>query len=99
VKVTLFEQVPYRYVPDGFENHHSSANMAEELGRGGGGGMLSRLRTASYRKLVDTQVAIVGSPATVADDCGHVVQADQPEHVWAALSRFLPVPKAAVRPV
>ena len=25
MKVTLFEQVPYRYVPDGFENHHSSA--------------------------------------------------------------------------
>jgi len=33
----------------------------------GHGGMLARLRTATYRELVDSQVAIVGSPATVAD--------------------------------
>ena len=33
----------------------------------GGGGMLSRMHTATYRELVDSQVAIVGSPATVAD--------------------------------
>jgi hypothetical protein len=25
----------------------------------------------------------------VIDDCGHVVQADQPERTWAAISRFL----------
>ena len=25
VKVSLFEQVPYRYLPDGFENQYSSA--------------------------------------------------------------------------
>lgn len=31
------------------------------------GGMLTRLKTAAYKELVDTQVAIVGSPATVAD--------------------------------
>jgi len=33
----------------------------------GHGGMLSRMHTATYRELVDSQVAIVGSPATVAD--------------------------------
>ena len=33
----------------------------------GPGGMLARLRTATYKELVDSQVAIVGSPATVAD--------------------------------
>ncbi len=33
----------------------------------GGGGMRTRLKTATYRELVDSQVAIVGSPATVAD--------------------------------
>jgi alkanesulfonate monooxygenase SsuD/methylene tetrahydromethanopterin reductase-like flavin-dependent oxidoreductase (luciferase family) len=30
-------------------------------------GMLSRMKTATYKELVDNQVAIVGSPATVAD--------------------------------
>ncbi|MGH2886109.1 MAG: LLM class flavin-dependent oxidoreductase, partial [Solirubrobacteraceae bacterium] len=30
-------------------------------------GMLSRMKTATYRELVENQVAIVGSPATVAD--------------------------------
>jgi hypothetical protein len=30
-------------------------------------GMLSRMKTATYAELVDSQVAIVGSPATVAD--------------------------------
>jgi alkanesulfonate monooxygenase SsuD/methylene tetrahydromethanopterin reductase-like flavin-dependent oxidoreductase (luciferase family) len=30
-------------------------------------GMLSRMKTATYAELVDNQVAIVGSPATVAD--------------------------------
>ena len=24
MKVSLFEQVPYRYLPEGFENHHNS---------------------------------------------------------------------------
>jgi alkanesulfonate monooxygenase SsuD/methylene tetrahydromethanopterin reductase-like flavin-dependent oxidoreductase (luciferase family) len=33
----------------------------------GHGGMLSRMHTATYKELVDSQVAIVGSPATVAD--------------------------------
>jgi hypothetical protein len=28
VKVSLFEQVPYRYLPDGFENRHSSVVTA-----------------------------------------------------------------------
>jgi len=40
----------------------------EAMLRGGGPeGMLARMRTATYKELVDTQVAIVGSPATVAD--------------------------------
>ena len=30
-------------------------------------GQVARLRTATYKELVDSQVAIVGSPATVAD--------------------------------
>src|SRR5437763_15842313 len=33
----------------------------------GTSGMLARLKTATYSELVDIQVAIVGSPATVAD--------------------------------
>ena len=37
------------------------------LAGGGPDGMLARMRTATYRELVDSQVAIVGSPATVAD--------------------------------
>jgi len=28
VKVSMFEQVPYRYMPEGFENHHSSVVTA-----------------------------------------------------------------------
>src|SRR5439155_1409557 len=33
----------------------------------GPAGMLSRMKTATYKEIVDSQVAIVGSPATVAD--------------------------------
>ena len=33
----------------------------------GPAGMLSRMKTATYAEIVDSQVAIVGSPATVAD--------------------------------
>jgi pimeloyl-ACP methyl ester carboxylesterase len=32
---------------------------------------------------------IVGSQVELIDDCGHVVQADQPERTWAAISKFL----------
>jgi pimeloyl-ACP methyl ester carboxylesterase len=32
---------------------------------------------------------IAGSRVEVIDDCGHVVQADQPERSWAAISGFL----------
>jgi alkanesulfonate monooxygenase SsuD/methylene tetrahydromethanopterin reductase-like flavin-dependent oxidoreductase (luciferase family) len=40
----------------------------EAMLRGGGpDGMLARMKTATYREIVDSQVAIVGSPATVAD--------------------------------
>ena len=28
MKVSMFEQVPYRFMPDGFENHHSSVVTA-----------------------------------------------------------------------
>src|SRR2546423_7920085 len=115
MKVSLFEQVPYRYLPEGFGDRHSSvvtapydvvdpplmtesllAAYAELLhaARAGFDGVcvtehgqsaydispnpdllasavayatLSRMKTATYRELVDSQVAIVGSPATVAD--------------------------------
>lgn len=33
--------------------------------------------------------AIAGSQVEVIDDCGHVVQADQPDAVWQAVSKFL----------
>jgi len=40
----------------------------EAMLRGGGpDGMLARMRTATFKDIVDSQVAIVGSPATVAD--------------------------------
>jgi len=40
----------------------------EGMLRGGGPqGMLARMKTATYREIIDSQVAIVGSPATVAD--------------------------------
>ena len=40
----------------------------EAMLRGGGpDGMLARMKTATYKDIVDSQVAIVGSPATVAD--------------------------------
>jgi len=40
----------------------------EGMLRGGGPeGMLGRMKTATFKELVDSQVAIVGSPATVAD--------------------------------
>jgi pimeloyl-ACP methyl ester carboxylesterase len=32
---------------------------------------------------------IKGSQVEVIDDCGHEVQADQPERTWAAVSEFL----------
>ena len=32
---------------------------------------------------------IAGSQVEVIDDCGHVVQADQPERSWTAISKFL----------
>ena len=32
---------------------------------------------------------IAGSQVEVIDDCGHVVQADQPARSWAAISGFL----------
>jgi pimeloyl-ACP methyl ester carboxylesterase len=32
---------------------------------------------------------IAGSQVEVIDDCGHVVQADQPARAWAAISEFL----------
>ncbi|MGD0243209.1 MAG: alpha/beta fold hydrolase [Streptosporangiaceae bacterium] len=36
---------------------------------------------------------IAGSQVEVIDDCGHVVQADQPELAWAAISGFLAEPR------
>jgi pimeloyl-ACP methyl ester carboxylesterase len=33
---------------------------------------------------------IAGSQVKIIDDCGHVMQADQPEEVWAVTSDFCP---------
>jgi len=41
---------------------------------------------------------IPGSQVEVLGDCGHVVQADQPEQAWIAVSTFLAEPRV-VRPV
>ena len=47
----------------------------EAMLRGAGhGGMLGRMKTATYKELVDTQVAIVGSPTTVADQIEEFVR-------------------------
>jgi len=47
----------------------------EAMLRGGGGhGMLARMKTATYRDIVESQVAIVGSPASVADQIGEFVR-------------------------
>jgi alkanesulfonate monooxygenase SsuD/methylene tetrahydromethanopterin reductase-like flavin-dependent oxidoreductase (luciferase family) len=43
------------------------AAVESKLRAGGPAGMRSRMKTATYQELVDSQVAIVGSPATVAD--------------------------------
>jgi pimeloyl-ACP methyl ester carboxylesterase len=32
---------------------------------------------------------IAGSQVEVIDDCGHVMQADEPAATWAAISEFL----------
>ncbi len=39
----------------------------EAMLRSGPAGMLARMKTATFKEIVDSQVAIVGSPATVAD--------------------------------
>jgi alkanesulfonate monooxygenase SsuD/methylene tetrahydromethanopterin reductase-like flavin-dependent oxidoreductase (luciferase family) len=46
----------------------------EAMLRGTGHGMLARMRTATYREIVESQVAIVGSPATVADQIAEFVR-------------------------
>jgi pimeloyl-ACP methyl ester carboxylesterase len=33
--------------------------------------------------------SIAGSQVEIVDDCGHVMQADQPEAAWTAVSKFL----------
>jgi pimeloyl-ACP methyl ester carboxylesterase len=33
--------------------------------------------------------SIAGSQVEIIDDCGHVMQADQPEAVWTVVSKFL----------
>lgn len=32
---------------------------------------------------------IAGSHVEIIDDCGHEIQADQPDAAWAAISKFL----------
>ena len=47
----------------------------EAMLRGGGpDGMLARMRTATYSEIVDSQVAIVGSPGSVADQIEQFVR-------------------------
>jgi len=46
----------------------------EAMLRGTGHGMLARMKTATYREIVESQVAIVGSPATVADQIDEFVR-------------------------
>ena len=41
----------------------------------------------AYAKEFGSRIA--GSQVEVIDDCGHVVQADQPERSWTAISRFM----------
>jgi pimeloyl-ACP methyl ester carboxylesterase len=41
----------------------------------------------AYAKEFGSRIA--GSQVEVIDDCGHVVQADQPARSWAAISGFL----------
>jgi pimeloyl-ACP methyl ester carboxylesterase len=42
-----------------------------------------------YGRLVCVPFLIAGSRVEVIDDCGHVIQADQPERTWTAVSSFL----------
>ena len=47
---------------------YAEPRAIEAMLRGGGpDGMLARMKTATYKEIIDSQVAIVGSPATVAD--------------------------------
>jgi alkanesulfonate monooxygenase SsuD/methylene tetrahydromethanopterin reductase-like flavin-dependent oxidoreductase (luciferase family) len=47
----------------------------EAMLRGGGGhGMLARMKSVTFREIVESQVAIVGSPASVADQIGEFVR-------------------------
>ena len=41
----------------------------------------------AYAKEFGSRIA--GSQVEVIDDCGHIVQADQPERSWTAISRFI----------
>jgi pimeloyl-ACP methyl ester carboxylesterase len=34
--------------------------------------------------------SIAGNQVEIIDDCGHVLQVDQPEAAWTSVSRFLP---------
>jgi len=50
-------------------------------------GREDRLVPVAYAKEFGSRIA--GSQVEVIDDCGHVVQADQPARSWAAISGFL----------
>ena len=50
-------------------------------------GARGRAGPGGYAKEFGRRIA--GSRVEVSDDCGHVVQADQPERSWTAISRFL----------
>jgi pimeloyl-ACP methyl ester carboxylesterase len=50
-------------------------------------GRQDALIPVSYAHEFGTRIA--GSQVEVIDDCGHVLQADQPERTWAIISKFL----------
>jgi len=50
-------------------------------------GRQDALVPVSYAREFGSRIA--GSQVEVIDDCGHVLQADQPEHTWATVSKFL----------
>jgi pimeloyl-ACP methyl ester carboxylesterase len=50
-------------------------------------GRQDALIPVAYAKEFGSRIA--GSQVEVIDDCGHALQADQPERTWAAVSKFL----------
>jgi pimeloyl-ACP methyl ester carboxylesterase len=54
-----------------------------------GGSLVPEGRQTKVSLFEQVPYRIAGSRVEVIDDCGHVVQADQPERSWTAISGFL----------